>query len=94
MPKSISISEKFDVCNTFDYLKDFVSPRELKIEHFFFLQLIDNQKIAGGYHIKMIDLGKFKEVTTVLKLNFQKTLSSFFVYPLTCRGTLCSILED
>ena len=53
------------------------------MEHFFFLQLIANQKIIwvtdtndrfrqNGLPIPMIDLGKSKEVTTVLnfKLNF------------------------
>ena len=45
-----------------------LSLRVLKIEHFFFLQLIDNKKITGGYHIPMINLGKCKEVTAVLKL--------------------------
>ena len=42
---------------------------EIKIEHFFFLQSIDNQKIVG-HQIPMIDLGKSKKVTAVLKLNF------------------------
>ena len=32
------------------------------------LQLIDNKKNSRGYHIPMIGLGKFKEVTVVLKL--------------------------
>ena len=36
-----------------------------------FLKLIDNKKIERGYHIPMIDLGKFKEVTLVLKLKTQ-----------------------
>ena len=45
-----------------------VSLRLLRIGHFFFLQLIANQKIKGVTNIPMIDLGKSKEVTAVLKL--------------------------
>jgi hypothetical protein len=46
----------------------FVTPRVLKIEHFFVLQLIANKKNNRGYHIPMIDLGESEKVTAVLKL--------------------------
>ena len=48
-----------------------VSLRLLKIEYFFFLKSIDYQKNGRGNHIPMIDLGKSKKVTAVLKLSTQ-----------------------
>ena len=59
--------QKVDFCKAFDDFKVFVSPRVLKIEHFYFLPLMANQKNRGD-HLAMIDLGKSKEVTAVLKL--------------------------
>ena len=41
--------------------------RLLKLEHFSFLQLIDNKKNVG-YHKPMIDLGGSKKLTAVSKL--------------------------
>ena len=60
-----------------------VSLRLLKLEHFFFLQLIANKKNNRGYHIPMIDLGESKKVTAVLKLLY------FFKMP----GVVWSCLE-
>ena len=45
-------------------ISKFFSPRVLKIEHFFFLQLIANEKKELPY-ITMIDLGKSKEVKAI-----------------------------
>ena len=45
----------------------------------FLLQSIDNQKNNRGYHIPMIDLGKCKKVTAVLKLFYFGAAWSYHV---------------
>ena len=65
-----------------------VSLRLLKIEHFFFLQSIYNQK-NRGHHIPMIDLGKSKKVAFFNALNdgVDQTFGTFFIlvlFPLNC----------
>ena len=59
--------KKCSVFNTLDFYV-FVTPRVLKIENFFFFQLIANKKNNRGYHIPMIDLGESEKVTAVFKL--------------------------
>ena len=52
-------SQNFGMCCISKIIKD---------RTFFLLQLIANQKNNIGYYIPMIDVGKSKEVTAVLKL--------------------------
>ena len=58
---------KQDLRKAFDDFYVFVTPRGLKKEHFFFLQLIAKKK-NGGYYIQTINLGESEKVTAVLKL--------------------------
>ena len=43
--KNVLSDWKIDFCKAFDDFSAIVSPRVLKIEYFFFFQLIDNKKI-------------------------------------------------
>ena len=45
--KNVKIVRKQDLRKAFDEFYIFVTPRVLKIEHFFFLQLIANKKLGG-----------------------------------------------